>query len=130
MKYAMIILCGLLAGCGSTRQENKNTVEKYRETTTTSDGHVTTKEGQRTIEEKSQSETKIDLKPAIDPTWLSMLAGFVGGPGFSQIVTMLMTGYAMHQRGQNNGMKRQLEVATDDLNEQWAMNKANMNKGA
>lgn len=122
----LILALVLLTGCGSTRQEQVHTEEQYTETTTTPDGQTTTKQGQRVINTQAQSETKIDIKPPIDPSWLSMVATFFGGPQFANILNVLLTGYAMHQRSKANGMQRMLEYTQDDLNEQWQMNKARM----
>jgi uncharacterized protein YceK len=125
----LIILALLLCGCGSTRQETIHTEEKYTETTTTPDGQMTTKQGQRVVNTQAQSETKLDLKPAIDPSWISMIGSFFLGPQFSTLLNVVLGGYAMHQRAKAGGMQRMLDYTQDDLNEQWQMNKARMNHG-
>jgi hypothetical protein len=84
---------------------------------------MTTTQGQRVINTQAQSETKIDLKPAIDPSWLSMIAGFFGGPQFANVLNIILGGYAMHQRSKANGMERMLDYTQSDLDEQWQMNK-------
>jgi hypothetical protein len=131
MKLHAVTICALLllTGCGSTRQEAIHTEVKYTETTTTPDGQTTTKQGQSVTNTKKESETKIDLKPAIDPSWITILAGFFGGPQFANMLNMVLAGYAMHQKAKSSGMQRMLEVSQDDLNEQWSMNKARMQNG-
>ncbi len=121
MKFLLLSLLFLVTGCGSVRQDVSQSVENYRETTTTPDGQVTTKVGQRTIDTNSSGKTNIDFTPpAGASTLLGVLSGLVGGPVLPAILASVAAACAAHARATG----KQSNERKEDLEELWQMKKS------
>ncbi len=119
-RIALVILVLSLTGCGSTRTENKQTVERYSETTTTPDGQTTTKTGLRTMEEKTDAKTELDLKPSSAVmSWIGTLVGIAKDGGIQQIVMMLLTAATGYSAARTIGTREQSDERKQDLEELW-----------
>ncbi len=121
MKLAIFICAFLLLnGCGSTRQDVSQSVEHYSETTTAPDGQVTTKIGQRTIDNHGQSQTKLDFTPPSGISQvLGLISGIVGGPVLPAVLASIAAACAAHARAVGN----QSNERKEDLEELWQMKK-------
>ena len=117
---ALLIILLSLTGCGAARTGSKNVVEKYTETTTTNDGHMSTKSGQRTISESSNSQTTIDLMP---PKEIGGMLGLITGINWKDMLLTFVTTWAAYQTAsaRKNGERAEYHAASED--ELWNMHK-------
>lgn len=123
----MTLLAIMMTGCGSTRQEHTRTVETTRETTTTNDGHVTTKVGQRIMDENTDAKTELDIKPsASDVGFLGSLVGLFTGGGIERILNMVLAMWAAGSTMTARAANRRADYHADSENELWVMHKRNL----
>ncbi len=116
--FPLIILALLLSGCGSTREGQKHTVERYSETSTAPDGQVTTKIGQREAVENSSEKMTADFTPPSGAfSILAAVSSCFTGPVGVSIAGMVAAYASAHARATG----AQSDERKADLEELWQM---------